>query len=120
MTLGHVRDNFPRITLSLPGRNGPLSVEFIVDTGFDGELALPSALIGQLDASYSTERFVLLAANSPRRRPFYEVVLDGNGEPRVTDVMALDGNPLLGVELLSGNLLQIEMTDGGEVLLEPL
>lgn len=34
--------------------------------------------------------------------------------------MVLEGVPLLGGALLNGYLLQIEMTDGGEVLLEPL
>ncbi len=45
MILGHVRDRFPRVSLSMPGRNGPLLVEFIVDTGFDGDLALPQSII---------------------------------------------------------------------------
>lgn len=33
MILGYVRDYLPRVTLSLPGLDGPLSVEFIVDIG---------------------------------------------------------------------------------------
>lgn len=41
-------------------------------------------------------------------------------EERVVEILAMEGNPLLGSELLYGSLLQIEMMDGGEVSIEPL
>lgn len=121
MIHGHVRDDFPFVMLTLPGRDGSaLTVEFTVDTGFNGELALPGAVIGQLDASFSFEQDVLMADGSRRPRPHYELTLDWDGESRLTEVMALEGNPLLGGVLLRGFLFQAEMTDGGEVLIESL
>ena len=36
MNHGHVRDNFPRLMLTLPGLNGPLNMEFIVDIAREG------------------------------------------------------------------------------------
>ncbi len=50
MMLGHVRQRFPRVLLTLPGQAGPLEIEFIVDTAFDGDLAVPSELALRLDA----------------------------------------------------------------------
>jgi predicted aspartyl protease len=50
MILGVFRDHFARVTLSLPGSAEPFTVEFILDTGFDGDLALPSNILRQLDA----------------------------------------------------------------------
>ena len=44
MILGYVRDHLPRVTIVLPGLNGDVPVEFIVDTGFDGDISLPSRL----------------------------------------------------------------------------
>ena len=120
MTLGHVRDNFARVTLSLTGLDGPVFMEFVLDTGFDGELALPGALLARLDATYSSERAIVLADGTFGRRPVYEVVLDWQGGERVTDVLVSEGAPLLGVNLLEENLVQMEMTDGGEVQIEPL
>jgi len=120
MMLGHVRDNFPRVALALPGLRGPLNVEFLVDTGFDGELTLPNAVLEQLEMSFITNRSVLLADGSQSRRPVYTVILTWDDEPRATEVMGLEGSPLLGGELMAGCLLQIEMTDGGEVLIEAL
>ncbi len=50
---GHFRDGFPRITMALPAHNGlPVLVDFVVDTGFDGELALPASLIHRIDEYY--------------------------------------------------------------------
>lgn len=120
MIQGHVRDDFPYVMLSLPGREGPMPVEFIVDTGFNGELALPSNILRQLEASFCFEEDVQMADGSRRKRPYYELFLEWNEAARLTEVMVLEGEPLLGNALLSGNLLQSEMTDGGEVLIEPL
>ena len=120
MILGHVRDRFPRLTLTLPGHNGPVNVEFIVDTGFEGELALPGHLLTHMAVSDASSRPVLLADGTRRERPFYKVMFEWQDEARMAEVVALEGNPLLGVELLEGSLLQAEMADGGEVSVEPL
>lgn len=122
MTLyGHVRDGFPRIGLKLPARNGKsLFIEFIVDTGFDGELALPGWIISDLAIIESSIRPIMLADGTLRQRPSHELMLEGDEEPRRTEVLEIDGNPLLGVVFLSDNLLQVEMTDSGEVTVESL
>lgn len=120
MIVGHVRDHLPRVTLSLPGREGEISVEFVLDTGFDGDLTLPGSLLSRLDADFSQERVIRLADGSQRRQPFYEITLDWNGEPRIVEITQLESDPLLGALLLEGLLLQAEMIDGGEVLLDTL
>ncbi len=76
MMLGHVRDHFPRISLALPGRSGPLLVEFIVDTGFDGDLTLPQSVINRLEATVSDAHDVRLADGSQQERAYYEVSLE--------------------------------------------
>ena len=120
MILGHVRDNLPRITLPLPGITGQVFIEFIVDTGFDGELALPSALVHQLEATYQGDKPILLADSFARSQPSFVVFLEWEDEPRPTEILVLEGVPLLGSVLLASSLLQAEMTDGGEVSVEPL
>ena len=37
MIAGNIRDRLPRASLTLPGRVGDLTLEFVVDTGFDGD-----------------------------------------------------------------------------------
>lgn len=97
MIEGHVRDDFPYVMLSLPEN-----------------------ILRQLEASFCFEEDVQMADGSRRKRPYYELLLDWAEEARLTEVMVLEGVPLLGNALLSGSLLQSEMTDGGTVLIEPL
>jgi clan AA aspartic protease len=118
MIFGHVRDNFPHVTLTLPGRNGPVNVEFIVDTGFDGELTLPHDVIRELDAVQAMRHPVLFAGGFGSTAPHYKIVFDWNEEERVTEIIELEGKPLLGNALLEGGQLHIDMNDGGEVLIE--
>ena len=74
MILGHVRDNLPRVRLTLPGLTGPLTIEFIVDTGFDGELSLPASVLRQLDAVYLGDKPIMLADSFYRSQPSFEVL----------------------------------------------
>ncbi len=62
--------------MALPGRSGPLLVEFIVDTGFDGDLALPQSVINRLEATVSDAHDVRLADGSQQERAYYEVSLE--------------------------------------------
>lgn len=120
MMLGQWHDGFPWVMLTLPGLNGPLSVEFIVDTGFNGDLALPEIVIRQLDTAILESRLIQLAGAFQQRSCYYELVLDWEGELRSIEVLALNGNPLIGNDLWKDQALQAENTDGGEVLFEPL
>ena len=120
MILGYVRDYLPRVLLTLPGRDGPISAEFIVDTGFDGDLSLPASLLNQLDATFSTERIIRLADGSIHMRPYYEIMLDWDGEDRLTEITVLENVPLLGAVLMDGFSVDLEMTTGGVVQLERL
>ena len=96
MMLGYVRDYMPRIVLTLPGLQGPMRVEFIIDTGFDGDLALPTSLVSQLDVIFITDRIIRLADGTMQRRPCYSILLDWNEESRETEILVLENAPLLG------------------------
>ena len=119
MMVGQWRDGFPWITLTRPGLNGPFNVDFIVDTGFDGDLALPEAMIRQLDAAILESRLIRLAGAIRQRSYYYEMVLDWSGEPHSIEVLALEGNPLIGNDLWKDHSLHAENMDGGEIFFEP-
>jgi predicted aspartyl protease len=87
--LGQWRDRFPRVTLTLPSANGPLAVEFVVDTGFDGELAMPETLVHRLDARILESRSVELAGGFMERCFAYELVLEWDGEERFVELLTL-------------------------------
>lgn len=120
MILGIWRDDFPRVILMLSGISGPLEIEFIVDTGFGGDLIVPENLLRQLKVAQSGKRLVELAGGFWQQCYSYDLLLEWNGEPRLAEVLTLDGNPLIGNALWKGEMLQAENLDGGEVLFEAL
>jgi clan AA aspartic protease len=120
MMLGHVRQRFPRITLRLQGQDQPIDVEFVVDTGFEGDLTVPPNLIARLDAPLVSFESVRMADDSERRVASHEVTVTWDNELRIVELLALDGRPLLGTILLDGYLLSAEMTEGGEVRVDLL
>lgn len=109
----------PRVSLTLPRVNGPFSVEFILDTGFDGELSLPPSLLPQLDISFYRERRLQVADSRVIIRLAYMLDLEWNEEPHPVEVMILENVPLLGATLLDESHVDLDMRSGGEVLIEP-
>ena len=119
MIFGCVRGYMPRVSLVLPGMRGPLSVEFIVDTGFEGDLSLPGSLLAQLDAGYVTERSLQMVDGSIIKRLAYLIDLEWGDEIRPTEIMVLENAPLLGAILMDESHLDSDMRTGGEVVIEP-
>ena len=121
MILGQFRDGFPRIVLELPLLDGgSRKIQFIVDSGFEADLALPPSVIDVLDATYVGDIPISLADLTFRTRPVYRLFLNWQGEDRITEVISMEGNPLLGVGVLLGNQVLMDMTEGGDVTVETL
>jgi clan AA aspartic protease len=120
MLLGQVRDNLPLVRLELPGLDGAVSVEVVVDTGFDGHFAFSRSIISRLDAERIGTELIALADSSRRQQDSYELMLDWFDDEIVVEVLEMEGNPLLGMRLLEGCRLTVEGDDGGEVVIEPL
>lgn len=118
MIVGHVRAKFPRVLLTLAGVDGPITIEFLVDTVFDGALKLPPSVIQRLDAVYVGTRRAQVADGALGKCMCFEVEVMWDGDRRIAEVLVFDGEPLLDVDLLEGCLLQVEVTDGGEVTIE--
>ena len=72
------RDRFPRLVLKLPDLGGPQEIEFVIDTGFDGDLSLPKSVVHQLDTTIFETRFVQLAGGLHQRCYSYEFFLEWN------------------------------------------
>lgn len=119
MIVGRVHGGFPWVLLELPGRDGPVEVEFVVDTGFEGELAIPHAWIAQLGFVASETQLVVMPDGIIRDCPYLELAVHWLGSLRDTEILCLKGNPLLGMQLLEGSSLYVDATEGGQVLIEP-
>lgn len=120
MITGGIRDGLPWSKLYLPGLTTTVSIEFVVDTGFEGELSLPHNLASRLRSKNPGTRTVQMANGQLVKAGYFEIDLEWDDEPRLTEVLIMDGNPLIGVELLDRFRLTIDFVPRGEVSTEPL
>lgn len=115
----------PRLPVSVLGvsrRGAPngAEIEAVVDTGFDGELQLPPELVRRLGYPYEGSVLGILADGSEGRFDYHLGRVPWHGAEREVIVIASDGDPLVGMALLSGSRLTVDAVPGGAVRVERL
>jgi clan AA aspartic protease len=95
-------------------------IDAIVDTGFSSGLTLPGTLIAALGLPWINRHPGRLADGSIVFIDTYAATVLWDGQPRLIAVEAIDGEPLVGMKLLQGHVLRIEVTGGGSVTVEPI
>lgn len=95
-------------------------IEAIIDTGFTGHLTLPMALIDQLALSWQNRAQALLADGSLHVFDAYIGTVLWNGQDRTVEVDAADTDPLVGMGLLRGHGLRVDVVENGTVKIEEL
>lgn len=96
------------------------SLEAIVDTGFDGFLSLGSAELAALALTRTDVAAVTLAGDIGVRAPVYGAAARWDGCERQIDIVQFDGPPMLGLSLLYGYELRIEIVRDGQVTVTAL
>lgn len=96
-----------------------VDLEAAVDTGFSGFLTLPSSLIQVLQLPFDHSDLFTLGDERDVEFDLYMASLNWNGQTRPVSVLAADGMPLVGMSLLEGYHLSIDIVIGGEVLIQP-
>jgi clan AA aspartic protease len=97
-----------------------LALEFVVDTGFTGALALPPAAVALLALPYVGEEAANLANDAEVQMSLHAATIVWNGVEQDVRVLAPGRRPLLGTALLDRNELLVRFTDGGLVTVDPL
>jgi clan AA aspartic protease len=122
MIRGAVNDrNEIRISLPVLDVAGYEQVfDALLDTGFDGWLALPHVLISSLQLSWLSELPVRLGDGRVEKIDYYQAIVVWDGVERAVDVHALDGDILIGMALLSGYELRARVAVGGDVQIEAI
>lgn len=109
----------PILSLHLQGANGHHeTINAAIDTGFNDFLTLSPALIAQLSLKQRGFIRAMLGDGSTVSMPVYTVTLWWHGQPREVDVLATDSGSLIGMALLDGSRLLIDVTIGGQVVIE--
>jgi clan AA aspartic protease len=116
MITGVVRDFEPIISLSVYGADGKVyTQEAIVDTGFDGWLSLPPDLITQLNLKWKRRGRAILGDGSECVFNVYQAVVVWDGSPLTIPVDEADSDPLIGMSLMEGYQLKVQIFEGGLV-----
>lgn len=120
----------PRLALSLvdgpradsggAGETSERRVEAVIDTGFNGELTLPSGEIRRLGYPRVGTVDAELADGTTVETDYFAGRLLWHGEVREANVLAAEGAPLVGMGLLSGSRLTVEAAPGGAVGIEEM
>ena len=96
------------------------SIDAVVDTGFNGFLTLPSSLIQELGLVWRRRGRAMLADGRDSLFDIYEATVTWNSRPRRIAVDEADCDPLVGMSLLYGCELNVQVVDGGRVVTCPL
>ncbi len=122
MITGRVNANLEAtVRISLRGHQGDEKVvEAVIDTGFSGFLTLPSYLVKELGLTFHKRGQAELGDGSTVVFDTYEAVILWNGRARRIAIDAAEVDPLLGVRLLYGYEISVEMIEDGDVVIQAL
>ena len=110
-------------TIRLPVRDADgreQEVEAILDTGFNGSLTLPPAVIPALGLPWRSRGLVILANGTADQCDIYVATVIWDGTPRNILVEAAETDPLVGMALLYGHDVRMQVVQGGRVSIEAL
>jgi clan AA aspartic protease len=115
MITGIVNADFePIIPLSVCGSDGKIyTQDAIVDTGFNGWLSLPPSLIAQLNLRWKRRGRAILGDGSECIFNVYEAVLVWDGVLLTIPIDEADSEPLVGMSLMEGYQLIVQVFEGG-------
>jgi clan AA aspartic protease len=98
----------------------PAVVEAVIDTGYDGFLTLPASLVRDLDLPFAGTTLATLGDGKDVRMDIFLAAILWEEEPSEVLVLAAEGGVLLGMAMLSGSRLTLDVEEDGAVTIEPL
>ena len=109
----------PVLVLDVQGPSGQASeIEAIIDTGFTGFLTVTPALATALELALEGTSRAILADGSEVTFDIYDVAVLWDGQSRYVLADAADTTPLVGMRMLDRHNLNIDVEDGGRVVIQ--
>jgi clan AA aspartic protease len=109
------------IVVSADPFSSPQTVTAVLDTGYTGALMLPHAVVQALTLRKLGKAFAILADGSQITVPVYRAFVLWHSQIWTSvDVAAADGDPLIGIGLLNGSRVTVDVTSGGSIVISPL
>jgi clan AA aspartic protease len=121
MIIGAVRSDEGRIRLAVKGPRGREQViEAIIDTGYTASLTLPPGLVAALGLRWRSVDRGTLADGSQCLFDVYEATIVWDGEVRHILADEADSDPLVGMRLLRGYELTMQVRPRGKITIKRL
>ena len=122
MITGVVNAEFePIIPLSIRRADGKVFTQnAIIDTGFNGWLSLPPDLIAELNLRWKRRGRAILGDGSECVFNVYEAVVIWDSTLLTIPVDEADAEPLVGMSLMEGYQLTMQIFEGGQVELRQI
>ena len=107
------------VTLPLQSPKGRTrDIDAVIDTGYSGFLTLPPRLVDELGLPFAYMGQAFLANDSVVDFDVHDVTLLWDGQPRRIKADATGSTPLVGMAMLDRHNLDIEVVNGGHVLIQ--
>ncbi|WP_395141629.1 clan AA aspartic protease [Armatimonas sp.] len=97
-----------------------VGLEFIVDTGFEGALALPLETIAQLKLPFELELDSVFADGNAVLTPVHSATILWQNKQIDVAILGLGERPLLGTALLASYRLTVDFLESGQVTILPI
>ena len=122
MITGYIRADEASVRLVLVGPDRELEIAAIIDTGFRGTLVLPSDLMSEFGQDIEYSESILADGSHVEHQSMYvEFYFPGDiNYPFRERAIELGHEPLIGMRLLEGFRLSMDIIEGGSVTIEPL
>lgn len=122
MIVGSINRNGELIVpLRMLDANGHLHrFDAMIDTGFNGDVAMPLLQIRELALTPDDAVVVTMANDESELFDTYHGSVIWDGQRLPVQVIATEGRLLIGTDLLWGSLLSAEITEHGAVTISPL
>jgi clan AA aspartic protease len=118
MITGTVQFGEGRVRLTVKGPRGrEQEIGAVIDTGYTASLTLPPAVIRALGLRWQTVDRVKLADGSTCMFDVYEGKVVWDGKERQILIDEADADPLVGMRLLKGYELRIQVRYRGKVVI---
>jgi len=113
-TVNALREAVLRLVVLGPGGR-EREVEAVIDTGYNGSLILPPYLVAELGLPFRIRSSATLGDGSTGLFDVHDGTVHWNGKSRRIAVDVADSEPLLGMALLYGYELTIQVVEGGDL-----
>jgi clan AA aspartic protease len=120
MMSGFVEHGEARLRLKVIGPLDEQEIDCVVDTGYSDDLTLPPTLVTKLGLNWDGFGRSVLADGSICLFDIYTAYVIWDGERRDVLIDEADTEPLIGMNLMAGYELKIQVWPAGKVRLKQL